>query len=167
MNGRECCRSCKEWLRSAAVIAKWIGDGAVDVESDSKAASMLLRNLAFTIDYTENDHFGVLDRRKPAGRNVLFESQPTGEPVPSVQYGLLSVITTTDSAGKPRRTVVFSGSGSAGVQAAVEFFCSPIHMRALRARLSGFPPTYQVVVRCDTSGPRLMSYDYATHFVPR
>jgi hypothetical protein len=24
-----------------------------------------------------------------------------------------------------------------------------------------------VVVRCDTSGPRLMSYDYATHFVPR
>src|ERR1039458_10254938 len=47
-NGRKCCRSCKEWLRSAAAIAKWIGDGAVDVESDSKAASMLLRNLAFT-----------------------------------------------------------------------------------------------------------------------
>jgi len=52
----------------------------------------------------------------------------------------------------------------------VEFFCSPVHMRQLKERflaagLSGFPPTYQVVVRCKTSGLRLLSYEYAAHVV--
>ena len=138
--------------------------------TNSRAASMLLRNLALTIDYTDTEQFGVIDQRKPAGQNILFVSQPTGDPVASVQYGLFSVITAADSSGRARRTVVLSGSGSAGVQAAVEFFCSPARMRELRGRLQaaglpGFPPTYQVVVRCETSGTRLISYEYATHVV--
>ena len=94
-----------------------------------------------------------------------------GQPAPSILYGLLSVITTANGSGKPKRTVVVSGSGSAGVQAAAEFFCSPVRLRELKSRfsaagLAGFPPTYQVVVAAKTSGLRLISYEYVTHIVP-
>ncbi|MBZ5625048.1 MAG: hypothetical protein LAQ69_41050 [Acidobacteriia bacterium] len=138
--------------------------------TNSQAAAVLLRSLPLTIDFTEKDQFAVFDQRKPPGQNELFVSQPTGSPVASDLYGLLSVITTADSAGSPRRTVVFSGSGSAGVQAAVEFFCSPARMREMKERflaagLGGFPPTYQVVIRAKTAGLRLISYDYVTHEV--
>jgi hypothetical protein len=138
--------------------------------TNSQAATALLRNLPYTIDYTPKDQFAVLDQRKPAGQNELFLSQPTGEPVPTVLYGLLTVITSTDSQGTLKRTVVISGSSSAGVQAAVEFFCSPVRMSEFKNRLraSGWkslPPTYQVVVRCKTSGVRLLSYEYASHVV--
>ena len=78
--------------------------------------------------------------------------------------------TTPDRSGKLKRTMVLSGEGSAGVQAAAEFFCSPDRMRELKGRfraagLSGFPLAYQVVVRCKTSGVRLISYEYAAHEV--
>jgi hypothetical protein len=140
--------------------------------TNSEAAAVLLRNLPLTIDFTGKDQFAVFDQRKPPGQNELFVSQPSGNPVASDLYGLLTVITAPDSGGRPRRTVVFSGSGSAGVQAAVEFFCSPARMREMKERflaagLSGFPPTYQVVVRAKTAGLRLISYDYVTHEVVR
>lgn len=38
-------------------------------------------------------------------------------------------------------------------------------MRDLRQRMGGFPPNYQVVVRCTASGLRLMSYQYETHVI--
>jgi hypothetical protein len=155
-----------------APVAALRGRNAVLLGSgtNSQAATALLRNLPYTIDYTPNDRFAVLDQRKPAGQNQLFLSQPTGEPVPAVLYGLLTVISSADSQGTPKRTVVISGSASAGVQAAVEFFCSPVRMREFKDRLraSGWkslPPTYQVVVRCKTSGVRLLSYEYAAHVV--
>jgi hypothetical protein len=155
---------------SEAPVTALRGRNAVLVGSgtNSRAAAFLLRNLPYTIDYTPDDRFAVFDQRKPPGQNELFLSQPVGDPVPSVLYGLLSVITTTDRSGVTRRTVVVSGSGSAGVQAAVEFFCSPASMNEMKERfraagLKGFPGTYQVVVRCRTSGIRLISYEYATH----
>lgn len=138
--------------------------------TNSMAASLLLRNLPLSVNYGRDDHFAVIDQRKPAGENERFVSQPTGDPVPSVMYGLISIITTVDSTGRPKRTAVFSGSGSAAVQAAVEFFCSPIYLKEMKARfqaagLKGFPARYQVVIRAKTSGIRLISYEYAGHEV--
>lgn len=149
---------------SEAPVAALRGRNSVLLGSgtNSEAARALLRNLPLTIDYNAADQFAVIDQRKPAGQNELFAAQPVGQPVPSVLYGLLSVLTWPESGGKVKRTVVISGAGSAGVQAAVEFFCSPTRMRDLRDRLHGFPPAYQVVVRCKTSGLRLISYEYAT-----
>jgi len=140
--------------------------------TNSETATTLLQNLPYTIDYTPEDQFAVIDRRKPAGQNFVFISQPTGQPVPNVYYGLISVITDTDTYGRSRRLVVISGSASAGVQGAVEYFCSALHLRELRNRfaasgLKTFPGTYQVVVRCTGSGVRLLSYEYAAHAVPR
>jgi hypothetical protein len=156
-----------------APVAALRGRNAVLIGSgtNSQAATALLRNLPYTIDYTPKDEFAVLDQRKPAGQNQLFLSQPTGEPVSTITYGLLTVITSGDSQGTPKRTVVISGSSSAGGQAAVEFFCSPVRMREFKDRLraSGWknlPPAYQIVVRCKTSGVRLLSYEYAAHVVP-
>jgi hypothetical protein len=157
---------------SEAPVAALRGRNSVLIGSgtNSEAARVLLRNLPFTIDFNHNDQFVVFDQRKPAGQNELFVAQPIGSPVPSVLYGLLTVLTQPDSAGKEKRTVVISGAGSAGVQAAVEFFCSADAMRDLKDRfrkagIRGFPPAYQVVVRCKTSGLRLISYEYAAHSV--
>jgi hypothetical protein len=145
--------------RNAALI----GSG-----TNSQAATLLLRNLPFTIDYTPDDRFAVLDQRKPAGQNAVFVAQPTGEPGLSISYGLISVITTAGSYGKPKRTLVISGASSAGVQAAVEFFSSASHLQQLKNRfaaagLNGFPAVYQVIVRCRTLDVRLISYEYAGH----
>ena len=85
---------------------------------------------------------------------------------PVTQYGLLTVLTGTDQRGKPRRTLQLTGTGtSAALQSAVEFFCSAASMRGLRQRMGGFPPNYQVVVRCTISGMRLISYRYETHVI--
>jgi hypothetical protein len=145
--------------RNAALI----GSG-----TNSQAATLLLRNLPFTIDYTPDDRFAVLDQRKPAGQNAVFVAQPTGEPGLSTSYGLISVITTAGSYGKPKRTLVISGASSAGVQAAVEFFSSASHLQHLKNRFAaagqnGFPAVYQVIVRCRTLDVRLISYEYAGH----
>jgi hypothetical protein len=133
----------------------------------SEAARALLHNMPYTIDYDAKDLFSVIDQRKPAGQNEVFTARPTGQPVPSTLYGLLSVITWPDAGGRARRTVILSGAGSAGVQAAAEFFCSPARMAELRQKMHGFPPAYQVVIRCKTSGLRLISYEYVTHEVVR
>jgi hypothetical protein len=143
----------------------------IGAATNSQAATVLLRNLPFTIDYNSADQFAVFDQRKPPGGNQLFVSQPSGEPVPSAAYGILTVITSSDLAGKLKRTLVLSGSASPGVQAAAEFFCSAMRMREMKDRflaagMKGFPPIYQVVVRCKTSGVRLISYEYAAHAVP-
>jgi hypothetical protein len=157
---------------SEAPVAALRGRNSVLIGSgtNSQAAHVLLKNLPYTIDYTDDDRFAVFDQRKPAGQNKLFVTQTVGQPVPSVGYGLLSVLTALDSSGAAKRTVVLSGSSSAGVQGAVEFFCSPAHMRELKERflaagLNGFPSVYQVVVRCRTSGVRLITYEYAGHEV--
>ena len=154
---------------SEAPVAALRGRNAVLIASgtNSEAARTLLHNLPLTIDYDAENRFCVLDQRKPAGQNALFVAQPTGQPVPSTLYGLLSVLTWPESGGRTKRTVIISGAGSAGVQGAVEFFCSPAQMRDLKTRMHGFPAAYQVVVRCKTSGLRLLSYEYAAHEVPR
>jgi hypothetical protein len=132
---------------------------------NSKAATVLLKTVPLTIGFAANDQFAVIDQRKPVGQGVLYT--PSGsDPGPSTQYGLLTVLTRTDQSGKLRRTLQVTGTGtSAALQSAVEFFCSAASMRELRRRMGGFPPNYQVVVRCTVSGLRLISYDYQAHVI--
>ena len=132
---------------------------------NSKATTVLLKTVPLTIGITGNEEFAVIDQRKPAGGAVVFKPSG-GDPGPEIQYGLLTVLTGRDHSGKPRRTLQLSGTGSsAALQGAVEYFCSAASMRDLKRRMGGFPPNYQVVVRCTASGVRLMSYQYETHVV--
>ena len=136
---------------------------------NSNAAATFLRNMPLNIVFS-NDRFAVVDQRKPEGQQEVFSADPQNGPSAAVHYGLLTVISTSDSAGKPRRIVVISGTWSAGIQAAAEFFTSPARMKELKDRfkaggLPGFPASYQVLLRCSTFGTRLMSYEYAGHEV--
>lgn len=152
---------------SEAPVAALRGRNSMLIGSgtNSQAATLLLRGFPYTVDYDPEDRFAVLDQRRPKGQNVRFVSPATDDP-----YGLITVLSTTDAGGKPKRTVVFSGGGSAAVQAAAEFFCSPLRMEAMKERfraagIKGFPQAYQIIVRTRTSGVRLISYEYAAHEV--
>ncbi|HWB83018.1 MAG TPA: hypothetical protein VG675_02680 [Bryobacteraceae bacterium] len=139
---------------------------------DSAAATVLLRTVPLTIGFNAANQFTLIDQRKSPGANDLFVAQPVGSPVSSVLYGLLTVMPASGPMGMSKRTIIVSGTGSAGVQAALEFFCSPDRMSDLKKLfqkegIQGFPESYQVVVRCKASGIRLVSYDYATHVVVR
>jgi hypothetical protein len=132
---------------------------------NSKATTLLLRTVPLTIGFTPTDEFAVIDQRKPPGQGILY-TPSGGDPGPATGYGLLTVLTGTDQNGKPRRTLQLTGTGSsAALQGAVEYFCSADSMRELRERMGGFPPNYQVVVRCIASGVRLISFHYETHVV--
>jgi hypothetical protein len=155
---------------SEAPAAALRGRNAVLIGTNvnSQAAAMLLRGMPLNIEFNADNRFAVVDQRQPAGQNELYTAQPGSDPVASVLYGLMTVITAPDAAGNPKRTVVISGTGSAGVQAVAEFFSSPAHMRDLRNRfvtagLPGFPSSYQLLVRSKTVGLRLLSYEYASH----
>jgi len=130
---------------------------------NSKSATVLLKTLPLSIGFTPSDEFAVIDQRKPPGGNILYTPSGTD---PATHYGMLTVLTGTDHAGKPRRTLELTGTGTASaLQGAVEFFCSASSMRELRAHMGGFPPNYQVVIRCTVSGLRLISYHYETHVI--
>ena len=152
---------------SEAPLTAVLGRNAVlfGTPVNSKAATMLLATVPLGIGFTPDDEFAIVDQRKPPGQGVLYKPSGTS-PGPATQYGLLTVLTRTDRTGKPRRTLQVSGTGtSAALQSAVEFFCSAASMRDLCARLGGFPPNYQVVVRCTASGVRLLSYQYETQVI--
>jgi hypothetical protein len=157
---------------SEAPITALLGRNGVLIGTpvNSRAAAALLRTVPLTIGFTPTDEFAVIDQRKPVGEGILYKAQPVIDPKPKVLYGLLTVLTATNTSGKLRRTIEITGTGSAGVQGAVEFFSSAARMLEFRQRLaaqgvSGFPPNYQVVVRCTTSGLRLVGYDYLTHVI--
>jgi hypothetical protein len=140
---------------------------------NSNAATFILNQQPLTVYTRADGTFVILDRRKPAGEGELFTSQMNGDVSPSLYYALLTVISRTDSNGRPRRIVVATGTGAAAcIEAAIEFFCSELHMAGLKRRfadagLNGFPPNYQVVIRCHAQGVRLMSFEYLMHVIPQ
>ena len=137
---------------------------------NSQTVAALLRNTPLNIVFDSEDRFAIIDQRKPAGQNQVYSAQPGSGPITLTLYGLLTVFSDVDSAGRPKRMAVISGTGSAGVQAVAEFFSSPARMAEMKQRfrsegLPGFPASYQVVVSCKTYGIRLMSYEYAAHAI--
>ena len=81
-------------------------------------------------------------------------------------YGLITVMPSMGSESGQKQTVILSGITSVGAQGAAEFFSSPNHMRQALDHLGnqkklGFPPSYQILVRCEGSNTLLMSFEYA------
>jgi hypothetical protein len=139
----------------------------------SDVITKLLRNTPLSIDYHPDAHFfAVLDQRAPGSPKVLYAAQIGGTGALNTLYGLITVLPSEGILDKPKRTVIFSGAGSPGTQGAMEFFSSAEKMKELKLRLQrsglpGFPPSYQVVVRCKSSGFRLLSVEYEAHVVAR
>jgi hypothetical protein len=137
----------------------------VGVPADSQVVSNLLARTPYTLAFPdEAQDQAVLDRRGAGSPKVPFSTQN------GYTYGLLTVVPSEGAPAGQKQTVIFSGTGSAPVQAAAEFFCSPSHLTEFKMRLKRegyprFPAAYQVVVRCRTSKGLLVSWDYVTHVV--
>lgn len=140
----------------------------------SFAAAKLLDSAIWTVAYEPSQRQRIVKPRDPATREA-----PVYSPTRDSQGWLLDVyglITVLPSAGAPEtdpdpsRTVILSCSNDSGCQAAMEFFASATHMQKLLERfhkeqLAGFPPSYQVVVRCRVQSGQTISVDYADHVV--
>lgn len=113
-------------------------------------------------------HMVIRDRRAPPSAPPLFSRRLRSASGPATVYGLVTVLPSEGDASK--RTIVVSGISSVGVHGAMEFFASPESLAKLRSRflnegLSGFPPAYQLAVRCTADDTLLLSTDYAAHVV--
>lgn len=89
----------------------------------------------------------------------------------STVYGLITVLPSQPGHSRPERMLVFAGfSGSPGAQGAIDFFRSPAALRDLEHRFrregyNGFPPAYQVVVRCGVDTETALNAVYEAHVV--
>ena len=134
---------------------------------DSEAITRTLQAAPLTVDYEPSvKEFVVRDRT--TGRMIVPKKDANGDFVDV--YGLVTVLSTRDSDRGRLGVVVFSGITSAGTHGAAEFFSSPRALRNLRAVLAkegihGFPPAYQVVVKCTFSNMLLLAYEYDSHKV--
>ena len=135
---------------------------------DSEAITRTMHATPLTVEYEPSvKEFVVRDRE--SGRMLVPKRDVNGDFVDV--YGLATVLHTGESERGRTGMIVFSGITSAGTQGAAEFFASPSSLRSLRDVFQregiggGFPPAYQVVVRCKFSNALLLSYQYESHKV--
>lgn len=182
-------------LTAVRVLTRANADVQVIVEKKLPLSAIRGRNLIFFAnpEYSELAH-ALLARAiwtvdyDPAGRARVVRPQDGAPPqhktfTPGAEwqrratFGLLTVLPNAESvvpgqapAATLARTVLVSCTNSQGCQAAMDFFASPNSMSALRDRfraegLSGFPPAYQVVVRCDLHLSQPVAGAYEAHAV--
>ncbi|HWB85930.1 MAG TPA: hypothetical protein VG675_17435 [Bryobacteraceae bacterium] len=133
---------------------------------DSEAITRVTETTPLTVDYEPSvKEFVIRDRS--TGSMTIPKKDAKGDFIDV--YGLVTVLNTRFSKERGRLgLVVFSGITSAGTHGAAEYFTSPRALRALKAvfageGLKGFPPAYQVVVKCTFSDMLLVSDEYDSH----
>lgn len=137
----------------------------------SEAVTRLLKEGAFEIKYNPAAAADAITTRgEPTSASPVFAPERDANHRIMQTYGLITVLSDTDPKGNPQRTVIFSGIGSAGAQAAAEFFSSAPHLLDLQRRLretghGGFPRAYQVVVKSDSGASLPLNFNYVTHRV--
>lgn len=105
------------------------------------------------------------------GKRAFVPSRNRSTTYFSNVYGLITVLPSQPGRDRPERTIIFSGiTGSSGAQAAAQFFTSAPAMKGFQERLAhdgynGFPPAYQVVVRCGLDGFAALNAVYEAHQV--
>jgi hypothetical protein len=141
--------------------------------SDLTAA--LLDRGAWTVGYDPKSRTRVIRPRSDDDDRQTYVPGPEWRR-PST-FGLLTVLPNADAvvptgepSSAPAKAVLVSCTNSQGCQAAMEFFASASGMRTLRDRLradgeEGFPPAYQVVVRCDLYLSQPVAGTYQAHAV--
>jgi hypothetical protein len=136
--------------------------------SYSQAIDLFLRDKPFRVPIASERQAPVIlnvnpKPGEPAEYNQAAASRSANR---ETTFGLITVM---PSGGDGKlRTVVFSGTLSPGAQAASAFFSSAARMQDLlrlfrKEGRSGFPPSYQVVVRCNVFGTAALDVQYVTH----
>ncbi|MCX6630283.1 MAG: hypothetical protein NTW28_21910, partial [Candidatus Solibacter sp.] len=140
----------------------------IGAPSYSTYAARVLRNTPFTIqnDTSTSDEVisGAPAEGQPSKPAFLPKHDERGRT--SVVYGLITVVPSGPRPESEAQTVIISGMGGAGAQAAMEFFSSVASLRLLQRQfrkdnLTRVPPAYQVVVRCTMDQSLLMNWDLA------
>lgn len=137
----------------------------------SPAAEFFLANRPMTIVYSTEAREYVVKVSGGSGAAKYFADSAieAGRPRDDDRYGLITVLS---AGGQPggNKTVLFSGLASAGTQAATEYFSSPVHLRRLESRfrsegVSGFPRSYQVLLRARAVAHLPMQIEYVSHSI--
>jgi hypothetical protein len=137
----------------------------------SFAASKLLERTFWTIAYDPETRQRIIRPRDPAsGRTAVYAPVRDSRGWLSDVFGLITVLPSEGAPeSSPMRTAIFSCTNDSGCQAAMEFFASATQMQDLRDRFHkdgrGFPPAYQVVVRCRVQSGQTISGEYGAHVV--
>ena len=136
----------------------------------SRAIDLYLADKPFRVRIPDDQHGTAIWNVEPkSGEPAEYVNRDASrEANREVAFGLITVM---PSWGDPNlRTVVFSGTLSPGTQAASEFFASPKQLQALLRLLkkegySGFPASYQVVVRSNIFDTSALDVQYVSHRV--
>jgi hypothetical protein len=129
---------------------------------DSEIIKEMMVGTAFQFGYSPT--FDLVINKDGKGQYHLITHEKAKEAYTT--YGLITVMPSMGSESGQKQTVILSGITSVGAQGAAEFFSSPNHMRQALDHLGnqkklGFPPSYQILVRCEGSNTLLMSFEYA------
>ena len=136
----------------------------------SRNVDLFLRDKPFRVRIPDEQHSTVIWNVSPRpGEPAEYDARVTSRAENrETAFGLITVM---PSGGDDKlRTVIFSATRSPGTQAASEFFSSPKQLAMLRSLFqkegySGFPPSYQVVVRANVFDTSALDAQYVTHRV--
>ena len=132
---------------------------------NSPSIDRWLSNGSFRVLYDE-----ALQKETIVGPTGTYVTQVDDASGMIQSYGLVTVLRGQGVQGAQHRIMIFSGSHSSCTVGATEFMSSPGRLRDFQDRLrkdghSGFPPAYQMVVRCRADRVVPLSEEYETHVV--
>jgi hypothetical protein len=137
----------------------------------SPYAARVLRSSPFSVYFDAVSNEEVIADGKPEdGAKQIFRPKRDEFGQTTLSYGLITVIPSQTASGKNEQTVIFSGIGSAGSQAAMEYFTSAADAKDFRERLkregrADVPASYQVIVRCGVDRLLALGWTYEAHRV--
>lgn len=130
-----------------------------------------LNAAAYTIRYDpEGRDWGIVPTAANAKGQRLFSGGGSGNGTEYSVYGLITVLPSEGTEGGEARTMILSGLGSAGTQAAAEFFTSEQSLAILdgHLKLSGAAPApraYQVIVGSTSQSGLPLTVRYYSHHI--
>lgn len=130
----------------------------------SKIACRVLEKTPFTVEYNPDlREYALLERES----GQWLKPHYVADDFADVVYGLVTVQPSEGADGQGARTVLLTGTNSAGIQAAAEYFSSASDLARLQRRFPGgrFPASYQVVVRSRANSTIALDHEYLTHRV--
>jgi hypothetical protein len=135
----------------------------------SVIVTSLLSGAPLSIEFSEAiNEYGVVAQGAPATADPLYTPVFDSNRHSRIAYGLITVLPSHTASSARSRTIILSGTMSAGTQAAAEFISSPDLLRAFRADLAGdgydsLPDAYQVVVRTEVDRTMALVVEYETY----
>ncbi len=137
----------------------------VGTAENSERMRLVLATTPFEVVYDRESNDYAVAERDGARRRFVSRRDGSGKLIEA--YGLLTLLPSEGSDGM-RRSVIISGTYSASVSAAMDFFCSSVKMREFREILGregkrGFPQAYQLVVKTSTDHTLPLDYRYQAH----